>query len=119
MMASKVTMKARPASREIAVIDIAGEVNAFAEDELMAAYAEATADGARTIVLNFTNVGYINSSGIGLLVTLLIRANRNGHRLFAYGLGQHYRRIFELTRLNEAIRVFENEEAALDAAVVA
>jgi anti-sigma B factor antagonist len=116
MIASKVTMKARAASRETAVIDISGEVNAFAEDELMAAYTEASTGGARTIVLNFTDVGYINSSGIGLLVTLLIRTNRNGHRLFAYGLGQHYKRIFELTRLNEAIRVFEDEETALDAA---
>jgi anti-sigma B factor antagonist len=116
MIAGRVMMKARAASRETAVIDITGEVNAFAEDELMAAYTEASAAGARTIVLNFTDVGYINSSGIGLLVTLLIRANRNGHRLFAYGLSQHYQRIFELTRLNEAIRVFEDEQAALDAA---
>ena len=45
----------------------------------------------------------MNSSGIGLLVTLLVRANRNRQRMLAYGLSDHYRQIFELTRLDEAI----------------
>ena len=57
----------------------------------------------------------MNSSGVGLLVTLLIRANRNGQSLSAVGLNEHDRHIFELTRLNEAIRVFETEEDALAA----
>ena len=45
----------------------------------------------------------MNSSGIGLLVTLLIRIQRQKQRLVAYGLTDHYIQIFELTRLNEAI----------------
>jgi anti-sigma B factor antagonist len=58
----------------------------------------------------------MNSSGIGLLVTLLVRANRNRQRMLAYGLSEHYRQIFELTRLDEAIAIHENEDAALAAA---
>jgi anti-sigma B factor antagonist len=58
---------------------------------------------------------YMNSSGIGLLVTLLVRANRNRQRMLAYGLSEHYRQIFELTRLDEAIAIHENEDAALAA----
>ena len=57
----------------------------------------------------------MNSSGIGLLVTLLIRANRQKQRLLAYGLNEHYRHIFELTRLNEAIAIYDSEAAALAA----
>lgn len=116
MAPSKVTMTSRQTGPAVAVIDIEGEVSSFAEDELMTAYTEAISEGAQTVVLNFAKTDYINSSGIGLLVTLLIRANRQGRRLFAYGLTDHYRRIFELTRLNEAIRVFEDEPAALAAA---
>lgn len=116
MAIGKVKMATRPARSHAAVIDIEGEVSSFAEDELMAAYGDAVSLDATTVILNFTKTDYINSSGIGLLVTLLIRANRQEHRLFAYGLTEHYRRIFELTRLNEAIRVFENEPAALAAA---
>jgi anti-sigma B factor antagonist len=97
----------------VSVVDIQGEVNAFAEDELMVAYREAVDHGAETLILNFGPTTYINSSGIGLLVTLLIRANRQGHRLFAYGLSDHYRRVFRLTKLNEAIRVYDDEAKAV------
>ena len=58
----------------------------------------------------------MNSSGIGLLVTLLVRAKRNHQRILAYGLSEHYRQIFELTRLDEAIAIYETEDAALAAA---
>ena len=116
MLPNRVTVHARPAERGTYVLDIAGQVSAFAEKELMDAYNRATEDGAERIVLNFDGLDYMNSSGIGLLVTLLIRANRNGHRLLACGLSEHYRHIFELTRLNEAIRVYDDESAALTAA---
>src|SRR5262249_6883854 len=56
------------------------------------------------------------SSGIGLLVTLLVRANRQEQKLFAYGLSDHYRDIFSLTRLSEAIHIYGSEGEALAAA---
>ena len=68
------------------------------------------------MLLDFGGLEYMNSSGIGLLVTLLVRANRNHQRMLAYGLSEHYRQIFELTRLDEAIAIHETEDAALAAA---
>jgi anti-sigma B factor antagonist len=58
----------------------------------------------------------MNSGGIGLLVTLLVRANRRSQKLMAYGLSEHYRQIFELTRLDEAVGIHDNEQGALAAA---
>ena len=55
----------------------------------------------------------MNSGGIGLLVTLLVRAQRAGGRLVATGLSDHYRQIFELTRLDEAIQIDDDEDAAV------
>ena len=55
----------------------------------------------------------MNSGGIGLLVTMLIRANRQDQTLLAYGLTEHYQQIFELTRLNEAIKIYGTEAEAL------
>ena len=55
----------------------------------------------------------MNSSGIGLIVTLLIRAKGRGQRLLAVGLTEHYKHIFELTRLDEAIRIYDSEADAL------
>jgi len=100
------------------MIDIGGELTAFAEDALMEAYNEACGAGVRTIILNFSQLGYMSSSGIGLLVTLLIRAQRQQQRLLACGLNEHYQQIFRLTRLNEAIALFATEAEALSAAGV-
>ena len=63
-------------------------------------------------ILNFGNLEYMNSSGIGLLVTLLIRAQRGKQKLLACGLSEHYRQIFQLTRLDEAIGIFASESEA-------
>src|SRR5205823_7649794 len=97
------------------VLDIRGQVTASAESALSETYNQASSNGVRTVILNFAGLEYMNSSGIGLLVTLLIRANRQGHRLYAVGLSDHYKDIFELTRLNEAIRIFDSEAAAIQA----
>ena len=98
------------------VVDIRGEVTSMAENVLMDAYTQATAAGARTIILNFSAMEYMNSGGIGLLVTLLIRMKRQQQRLLTFGLSDHYRHIFDLTRLDEAIGVYETEVEALAAA---
>jgi anti-sigma B factor antagonist len=109
-------MTVRKKNDQVSIIDIEGEITTFAENPLMDAYTQATGLGGQTILLNFTGLEYMNSSGIGLLVTLLIRANRQNQRLLAFGLNDHYRQIFDLTRLNEAINIYETEEAALAAA---
>jgi anti-sigma B factor antagonist len=97
-----------------AIVDIQGDVTAGSEDVLMGAY-EAAGE-ARAIVLNFSGLAYMNSGGIGLLVTLLVRANRRSQQLLAFGLSDHYRQIFELTRLDEAVSIHESEDDALAAA---
>jgi len=103
----------RMADGATSVIDIKGEVTAASEAVLMSAYEEAVRQGARRLVLNFTGLEYMNSGGIGMLVTLLVRANRQGQPLAAYGLSDHYREIFELTRLDEAIGIYDDEPSAL------
>ena len=114
-MKANVTMNIRKINESASSIDIQGEINSFAENVLMDAYTQATSNGAKAIVLNFNGLEYMNSSGIGLLVTLLIRANRQKQRLLAVGLSDHYKQIFELTRLNEAILIYDTESDALAA----
>ena len=83
----------------------------------MDAYARASGDGAtRRSCSTSPGLEYMNSGGIGLLVTLLVRVQRQGQRLLAFGLTEHYRQIFELTRLDEAIGIHDTEAAALAAA---
>lgn len=114
MQTSNMLTDIRQLDDGVRVIDISGEITAFSEDALAAAHQEA-GEGASAVVLNFTDLEYMNSGGIGLLVTTLIRAQRSGHALRAYGLSDHYREIFSLTRLDEAIQIYEDEEQAASA----
>lgn len=108
-------LQVRAPSPGVTVIEVSGEVTRDSDGALRDAY-ERVAAGTRTIVLGFDQLGYMNSSGIGLLVTLLVRAQRSRQRVFAYGLSEHYRQIFSLTRLDEVISIHETEAAALAAA---
>ncbi len=99
----------------VGVIAIQGEMTGFAEEALMNAYNEASDGACPVVLLDFSDLEYMNSTGIGLLVTLLIRAQRQSQRLLACGLSEHYRQIFDLTRLNEAIGLYDSQAEALAA----
>ena len=111
------TVTVRPVPPATAVIEIGGDVTAASEEALSRAHAETAALGASHVILDFSGLEYMNSGGIGMLVTLLVRAQREHQRLAAVGLSDHYRQIFELTRLDEAITLYADESAALAAAV--
>jgi anti-sigma B factor antagonist len=116
MSQAAVEMDVRQPDRWTSVVDIRGEVTAACEEPLMEAYGKATTPTTRAIVLNFSGLEYMNSGGIGMLVTMLVRANRQRRRLLAFGLNEHYRQIFEITRLDEAIGIYDSEAEALAAA---
>jgi len=116
MPVANVTMNVRSAGQETSVIDIQGEMTGFAENSLMDAYTQANNGQVNNLILNFNDLDYMNSSGIGLLVTLLIRAQRKDQQVMAVGLNEHYQQIFELTRLDEAIGMYATESEALAAA---
>ena len=68
------------------MIVIRGDITAASEDLLTDAYDRAAAEGVTAVVLNFDGLDYMNSGGIGLLVTLLVRAQRQSQQMLAYGL---------------------------------
>jgi anti-anti-sigma factor len=97
----------------VAVIDIAGDVNRGAGEALEAAWQQATAEPADAVVLNFEGAGYINSTGIAVIVGLLARARTTGIEVRAYGLTPHYREIFEITRLADFLAINPDEDSAV------
>ncbi len=118
MSQATVTMDVRKPNERASVVDIKGDLTGACEDVLMDAYAQASDDQTKAIILNFSGLDYLNSGGIGLLVTLLVRAKRQRQTLMAYGLNDHYQQIFQLTRLDEAIEIHGSEKDALAASGV-
>lgn len=97
----------------VSVVDLHGEINAFAEDVLNNAFAEAEARDLDVILLNFSDVNYINSTGIALIVSLMARARKQHRRLLACGLSDHYVELFQVTRLADFLNIFPDEVSAL------
>lgn len=85
-------------------VAITGEVNRSAAAPLQAAWAEATSE-ASTVVIDFREMSYLNSSGIAVLVGLLADARVNGVVVIARGLDDHFRHVFEITRISDLMQM--------------
>ena len=87
------------------VIVLRGEIDGNAKEALTKAYDEAPHDGR--LLLDFAAVDYINSTGIALIVALLTRARADQRQVAASGLSDHYREIFEITRISDFITILD------------
>ncbi len=106
-------------TRELATLDLHGDINAAAETGLGAAYAEVRALEADAVLLDFTDTEYINSTGIALIVRLLADSRRDRREVRACGLSPHYVEIFQITRLSDYMRIFDNQASATAAIAAA
>jgi anti-anti-sigma factor len=93
------------------VIVLTGTVNRAAKDGMEAAYEEAVAKPGE-ILLDFEDVDYINSTGIAVIVGVLAMARAQEREIGAYGLTDHYKEVFEITRLADFMHIYEDAAAA-------
>ena len=107
MSGERLTARVEPAIGGARIV-LAGDLNGSADAALAEAYAQAVAaigtDGGE-IVLDFGATGYINSTGIALVVRLLAEARRERRGVRAVGLSDHYREIFRITRLSDFMTI--------------
>lgn len=91
-------------------VELSGTVNRGAKEEMERAYEEAsTASGE--ILLDFDEVDYINSTGIAVIVGVLAMARAENREVGATGLTEHYREVFEITRLADFMHIYEDASA--------
>ena len=95
------------------VIDMTGLLDRTAEARMNEVFATALAAGTGPVVFNFAGVEYINSTGIALVVGALAKARTAGRPVRAFGLSDHYREIFTITRLSDFMGIFNDESAAV------
>jgi anti-sigma B factor antagonist len=115
MISSQAILSVRPAGEAVCVIDIQGEVTGYAEPQFNEAFRQVQALPVRGVLLNFEKMDFMNSRGIGLVIGFLVRVTAKGQKMAGVGLSGHFRRVFELTRLQEAIPLYETEAEAIAA----
>lgn len=97
----------------LVVLDLHGEINTLTGPDLNAAYAEAVQAGQGAVAFNFTGVSYINSTGIAFIVGLLAKARKAGQPISAFGLNDHYRELFAITRLVDLMSLYPDEASLM------
>ena len=98
---------------ETAIIHLAGNLTALADETLQQAYQTATASGARIVVLNFRATDYINSGGISILISIVTQARRAGQRIRVTGLSAHFQKVFSMVGLTQFVEVYQTLDDAL------
>jgi anti-anti-sigma factor len=98
---------------ELAILELHGEINSFAEQELNQALERLEAYNPPTLLLNFEDVDYINSTGIALIVGVLAQARKARREVLTCGLSDHYVELFKITRLADFMSIYPDEASAL------
>jgi anti-sigma B factor antagonist len=100
----------------VAILRLHGQVDGAAGPALTRAFDEAQRTDPVALLLGFDEVSYLNSTGIALVVGVLGRARSAGVEVRVCGLSEHFRHIFEITRLADFMRFFPDEDAAVTGA---
>jgi anti-anti-sigma factor len=112
---TKVTQRtaASASGSPVSVIALSGDISSTSKDAILAAYHGL--DGAATkVLLDFTSVDYINSSGIAIIIQMLIEASKAGGRTVGiFGLSAHFQKVFTMVGINKYAALHPNEAAAL------
>ena len=106
-------IKTREEGNSVLVVDVSGDLDARNAGDLKLALNEKIEEGAVWILINLSEVPYMDSAGLGVLVSGLKNTNRQNGDLRLWGLQPDVRNIFELTRLNKVFQIFEDEAAAM------
>jgi anti-sigma B factor antagonist len=95
------------------VVDLAGEVDLLHNAEIHQALVDVCADKPLRLLVNLTEVTYMDSSGVGLLVEAYRKIKEYDGRLILFGLSPRVRSVFEVTKLDNFFRIVETEAEAL------
>ena len=103
-----------PAGQAVAVLRFEGDIASTSKEVVLGAY-QAVPKTSKSILLDFTKVDYINSSGIALVIQLLMEATNAGQKVYAFGLSAHFTKVFTMVGITKYAGLFADEAGALSA----
>jgi anti-anti-sigma factor len=98
---------------EAVIIDLIGDVTNRGQQAIESAYEEALDSEPQRVFFNFSDIEYINTSGIAVLISLVMEGEKLGRKIGLFGMSEHYRKVFKLVRLPLYADVYETEDEAL------
>lgn len=96
----------------ITFIRFKGDISSASSDAVLGTYSRLPADKGGRLVLDFTQVDYINSSGIALIIQLLMQANKTGEGVALFGLTTHFQKVFKMVGIAKYAQICSDEASA-------
>jgi anti-sigma B factor antagonist len=112
---SRVDQLTSPAGHPVSVLRFEGDIASTSKEAVLGTYQALPKDKYKLILLDFTKVDYINSSGIALVIQMLIEASNSGQKVYAYGLSPHFTKVFTMVGITKYAGLFPTQEAAMAA----
>jgi anti-sigma B factor antagonist len=112
---SRVDQLTSPAGHDVVVLRFEGDIASTSKDAVLGTYQSLPKQTTKIILLDFSKVDYINSSGIALVIQLLIEASNAGQRVYAFGLSAHFTKVFTMVGITKYAGLFPGQIEALAA----
>ena len=112
---SRVEQLTSPAGDAVTVLRFEGDIASTSKDAVLGAYQALPKATTRIVLLDFTKVDYINSSGIALVIQMLIEASNSDQKVYAYGLSAHFTKVFTMVGITKYAGLFPTQAEALAA----
>jgi anti-anti-sigma factor len=113
--ATKVSQRSATAAsgQAVTIFAFSGDIASTSKEAILGAY-QALPASATILLLDFKGVDYINSSGIAIIIQLLLEAHKSGARKVAiFGLSAHFVKVFTMVGVAKYAGIFADEAAAL------
>ena len=112
---SRVDQLTTPAGHSVTILRFEGDIASTSKDAVLGAYQALPKATTKLILLDFTKVDYINSSGIALVIQLMIEASNSDQKVYAFGLSAHFTKVFTMVGITKYAQLFADQDAALGA----
>ena len=100
-------------ANNVSILDIEGEVDLYNSKEFKDTIKELIGQDKKRIIINLEKVGYIDSSGIGSMISSLSMLKKIGGELKIINVFSSVKKVFELTKLDVFFQIYDNEEEAI------
>ena len=112
---ARVDQLTSPAGHPVAVLRYEGDIASTSKEAVLGTYQALPKQTTKLVLLDFTKVDYINSSGIALVIQMLIEAANAGQKVFAFGLSPHFTKVFTMVGITKYAGLFPGQSEALAA----
>ena len=111
---TKVSVDKRTAAggAETTVLRFQGDISSASQDAVLGTFSRLPEADRKRLLLDFTKVDYINSSGIALIIQLLMQANKAGDSVALFGLTSHFQKVFTMVGITKYAQIHPDEAAA-------